>query len=120
MFFIKLPIVCLFIFLRACPYASLRVATFRGSLRSVLRTPTGPPGGSRGKMLSEPRIKQILGLTGFFSSRPPPLSGLAFRVQCLHKGFLVETQYLASPPNAATRRRFQWNREPNFLEDFNN
>ena len=24
--------------LRACPYASLRVATFRASLRSVLRT----------------------------------------------------------------------------------
>ncbi len=31
----------------ACPFASLRVATFRASLRSVLRTPTGPPGGSR-------------------------------------------------------------------------
>jgi hypothetical protein len=29
---------------------------------SVLRTPSGPPGGSRSKILSETRIKQILGL----------------------------------------------------------
>jgi hypothetical protein len=31
----------------------VRVATLRGSLRSVLRTPTGPPGGSRKNLVTE-------------------------------------------------------------------